>query len=93
MSKTKKEKIYYAVTGLNAYGIYTNLEKARNAAKYVIDFKGGRFTDLETAKAWAINTLFSMQPLGDPFPVIPFITRLNWLYYREKHRRRFIYDD
>lgn len=91
MSKTEKTKIYYAVTGLNAYGIYTNLEKARNAAKYVVDFKGGRFTDLENAKVWATNTLFSLQPSWEPFPTIAPITRLNWIYYREK-RKTFVFD-
>lgn len=92
MSKTKTPKTYYAVTGLNAYGIFTDLQKARNAAKYVVDFKGGKFTDLEHAKVWATNTLFSMQPKGESFPVIPFITRLNWLYHKEK-RKKFIPDD
>ena len=92
MSKKKKTDTYYAISGLNAYGVYTNLEKAQNAAKYVIDFHGGKFSNFENAEVWAVNTFFSLQ---DPYnwPKLYRVTRLNWLYYREKCRRRFIYDD
>jgi len=87
-----KEKNYYALTGVNAYGIYTNLENAKKSSKYIINFKGKIFTDFESAKVWAVNTFHDLQPYDNPFPNITMLTRTNWLYYRQKPRRYKYYD-
>ena len=91
MSKPNKRKIYYAIAGTNGYGIYTNVKSASKSVKYLSNWRYEVFYDVEEAVRWATHTISALN--GNSVISIYPITRFNWLFYKEKPRRRFIYDD
>lgn len=79
-----KKSRFYAVAGVNAYGVYDNYDEVLKSKKYIASFKCKRFTDFEVAKNEADRMYVEMQ--GDNYfdYTISEIKRINWCYYRRK---------
>ena len=50
MRRRKKQEVYYALSGSNAYGIFNNYEKAIASRLYVTKSNIKKFYDFEDAK-------------------------------------------
>lgn len=85
MNKKENDITYYAIAGLNGYGVYTDLVESQKASDYIFDCKCRKFKNLNTAKHWATERLYALQPPYRMFPGIDRIEKLNWSYYRKKY--------
>lgn len=85
MIKQTDSTIYYAIAGLNGYGVYTDFIKSQEAACYIFNCEGRQFKDFEKAKTWAAERLLRLQPPYKIFPGIDNISSLNWCYFRKKY--------
>ena len=85
MSTKKKTITYYAIAGLNAYGVFTDSSKAENATNYIFAHKAKKFKDFEEAKDWATDRFYHLQPPYETFAGIEPITKVNWCYHRKKY--------
>ena len=43
MNKKENDITYYAIAGLNGYGVYTNLVESQKASDYIFDCKCRKF--------------------------------------------------
>lgn len=90
MNTTNKKKIYYAIAGINGYGVYTSKKSAAKSIQFLSNWRCKEFYDVEEAVKWATYT---MADLNNSIINIYPITRLNWIFYKAKPRKRFVYDD
>ncbi len=73
---------YYAVAGVNAYGVYDDYERVLESKKYIAEFKLKKFDTFDDAKMWAEDTYDDLQVNCKVEYQIWEIKRLNWCYFR-----------
>lgn len=83
MAKYKRKK-YYAVAGVNAYGVYDNYEKVMESSRYIACFKCKKFDSFEDAKDAAEDMYWDMQGKNLDMYSISEIKRINRCYFRKK---------
>ena len=79
-----KSKKYYAVAGVNAYGVYDSYERVLTCKCYIAEFKLKKFDTFDEAKVWAENTYDDLQLNCSVEYKIGEIKKLNWCYFRRK---------
>lgn len=84
MKRRKKQEVYYALSGSNAYGIFNNYEKAIASRLYVTKSNIKKFYDFEDAKEWAEDRFNEMQVPYLTGYKIKEIKKVNWCYFRKK---------
>lgn len=80
----KKQK-FYAVAGVNGYGVFDSYDGALSAKMYLAKFNTKRFEDFELAKEWAEDAFYDRQECFSYYDYeIGEIKKLNWVYYKKK---------
>lgn len=85
---SRRNKKYYAVAGVNAYGVYTDYDKVLETRVYIVQYSVKRFSDYEEAKDWAEDTYWSLQGYFTGEYKIKEIKKINWCYYRKAANKK-----
>ena len=82
MKNQKKEK-YYAVSGVNGYGVYTDYEKVKVASRFLANSHCKKYDSFECAKESAVSRFYNLQECYHWEFEIKEIQKVNWTYYRK----------
>lgn len=78
----KKNK-FYAVSGENGMGVYTDYDQAMETKRWVRKHQVRKFVDFEAAKEAAEDRFWELQEDAWSFSIEP-IKRTNFIYYRKR---------
>lgn len=75
---------YYAIAGVNGYGVYDDYDKVLSQRKFLAEFKIKRCQTFDIAKGWAEEMFYEFQDDITIVQNINIINRMNWTYFRIK---------
>lgn len=83
----KKKEKYYALSGVNGYGVYNDYSRVKDAVRFLANPYCERYDSFDKAKEAATTRFYDIQENFLWEVEIDEIERMNWLYYRKKNQR------
>lgn len=86
MKMNRKKEKYYAVSGINGYGVYTDYEKVKDTIRFLANPHYKKYTSFECAKESAVSRFYDLQEYYHREFEIEELRKVNWTYYRKMNR-------